>query len=370
MHQESHKFSFDAARPWRVYSLHGRCSDWTLTRHGLGAVEPSTSLLELRSKQSPRGVRYWLDLSRCFDLTDGEHYRTHLGHQFRFDATRHHWEKRNQSSSTCDSATRQVTLEMGTQEALQMLEALVSDPLHIYSNVSRLFFGSEDVEHHVRAILRTLPQIDPRCGGEWCEAGGSTIAYVYPFDSSYQVYLCEPFWSLPTQGSELDSLPGVLIHEASHFYQGAGTLDVAYGDEECLTLAASHPCRATRNADSFEYLAETMWSHIFWNEVDVEEPHSAAGDTDCLVDLHQWYPCVEDIAWQDSPGCVETWMRSPEVCTDWEMSNCCICNSIPYAESGESSTPPDESPWASGGEAPPSIAIFSVLCVLLFSGAF
>lgn len=332
---------FDSLRPWRVYSTYGKCIDWKVTSHADGIIlDLSTSFRDFQSKQAPRGTYYWLDLSHCFDLVDGEHYSTHVDHKFEYKASIHLEKREDDPSLTegCDQS-RQVMLEMGIQEAIQMMEKIASFQSEssghldatVYSNTSQVLFGSRSVQVHTAAVQRVLTHIDPRCGGQWCESGGSTIAYVYPFDSSYTVYLCDSFWSLPTHGFELDSLPGVLIHEASHFYQSAATLDIAYGIEDCLALAVAHPCHATRNADSFEYLAEILWSYVFWGSIEFDSSDLPADvDTDCLLELRNFYPCDEDV-FQDTQ-CIDTWLLSSDSCTDWEMSHCCICNSFSYSE--------------------------------------
>lgn len=86
-----------------------------------------------------------------------------------------------------------------------------------------------------------------------CGCNLNAYAYVYA-GQAYTIYLCNAFWSAPTNGT--DSKSGTLVHEMSHFNAVAGTDDVTYGQNSCRALADSSPSSATRNADSHEYFAE------------------------------------------------------------------------------------------------------------------
>ncbi|KAH8801955.1 peptidyl-Lys metalloendopeptidase [Flagelloscypha sp. PMI_526] len=68
--------------------------------------------------------------------------------------------------------------------------------------------------------------------------------------------LCGMFWNASMTGT--DSKSGTLIHEASHFIQNGGTLDIhkLYGQRASQTLARDEPDLAVFNADSHEYFAE------------------------------------------------------------------------------------------------------------------
>jgi peptidyl-Lys metalloendopeptidase len=79
--------------------------------------------------------------------------------------------------------------------------------------------------------------------------GTNVYGYVYPTDSSYTVYLCNLFWTIPKERIN------TIIHEMSHFSNLAGTQDYEYGETACKALAKSSPQRATRNADNICYFA-------------------------------------------------------------------------------------------------------------------
>jgi peptidyl-Lys metalloendopeptidase len=86
-----------------------------------------------------------------------------------------------------------------------------------------------------------------------CSCKQSYYAYVYP-TQPYRIYVCNAFWSAPTQGT--DSKGGTLVHEMSHFNVTAGTDDHVYGQSGAKQLAISDPAKALDNADSHEYFAE------------------------------------------------------------------------------------------------------------------
>ena len=91
------------------------------------------------------------------------------------------------------------------------------------------------------------------CDGPDCEE--DWLAYVFPNDKSCTIYLCPGFYDLDEEG--LDSRAGTLIHEASHFNKVAGTDDIVYGPENARRLARDRPGDACRNADNYEYFAES-----------------------------------------------------------------------------------------------------------------
>ncbi|MEM7358517.1 MAG: M35 family metallo-endopeptidase [Pseudomonadota bacterium] len=86
-----------------------------------------------------------------------------------------------------------------------------------------------------------------------CEDNQSFFAAVFP-SQPYTIYLGRAFWSAPRLGT--DSKAGTVIHELSHFFILAGTLDHVYGQSGARALAINDPNRAFNNADSHEYFAE------------------------------------------------------------------------------------------------------------------
>lgn len=72
----------------------------------------------------------------------------------------------------------------------------------------------------------------------------NVYAYVYPSDKTFTVYLCNLFFTIPSERVE------TVIHEMSHFNSLGGTEDYAYGRSQCKSLAKSNPSRASHNADN------------------------------------------------------------------------------------------------------------------------
>jgi len=93
------------------------------------------------------------------------------------------------------------------------------------------------------------------CAGSSCTP--NTYAYVYPTDTTHTVYVCGYFWRVPTGNCIMDSQPGTLIHEMSHFNNVAGTQDVTYGITNCQNLAKSNPAQATVNADNYCFFTDS-----------------------------------------------------------------------------------------------------------------
>jgi len=79
--------------------------------------------------------------------------------------------------------------------------------------------------------------------------GNNVYGYVYPTDTTYTVYLCNLFWTIP--GERVNTI----VHEISHFRALGGTNDYAYGVNNCLNLAINNPNQASRNADNVCYFA-------------------------------------------------------------------------------------------------------------------
>jgi peptidyl-Lys metalloendopeptidase len=107
--------------------------------------------------------------------------------------------------------------------------------------------------NNVHNYLRTTYPVD--CAGSQCTA--NTYAYVFPTDSTRTIYVCAVFWKVPTSNCVMDSQPGTLIHEGSHFNNVCGTQDYAYGIVNCENLAKSNPANACRNADNYCFYTDS-----------------------------------------------------------------------------------------------------------------
>jgi len=66
---------------------------------------------------------------------------------------------------------------------------------------------------------------------------------------------CHFFFRAGPRGQ--DSRFGIVVHEVSHL--SIGTVDSTYQPHQVLILAKDDPAAAARNADSYEYLVETLY---------------------------------------------------------------------------------------------------------------
>jgi peptidyl-Lys metalloendopeptidase len=105
----------------------------------------------------------------------------------------------------------------------------------------------------VRSGLQASYPVD--CAGSSCTA--NTYAYVYPTDTTHTVYVCGYFWRVPSTNCRLDSQPGTLIHEMSHFNNVCSTRDVTYGVANCRELARTRPQDAVQNADNYCFYTDS-----------------------------------------------------------------------------------------------------------------
>jgi len=105
----------------------------------------------------------------------------------------------------------------------------------------------------VHNFMRTTYPVD--CAGSQCSA--NTYAYVFPTDTTRTIYVCAVFWRVPTSNCVMDSQPGTLIHEGSHFNNVCSTGDYAYGIANCENLAKSNPGNAIRNADNYCFFTDS-----------------------------------------------------------------------------------------------------------------
>jgi peptidyl-Lys metalloendopeptidase len=124
------------------------------------------------------------------------------------------------------------------------------------------WFGACDAARHntvhnclsqTHNFLRTTYPVD--CQGSSCSA--NTYAYVYPTDTTRTIYVCAVFWKVTTANCVMDSQPGTLIHEASHFNNVCSTGDYAYGIVNCENLAKNNPANAIRNADNYCFFTDS-----------------------------------------------------------------------------------------------------------------
>lgn len=96
----------------------------------------------------------------------------------------------------------------------------------------------------------------------YSSSGGDEPVYaeVFPDDPLLVIYLGSEFWDADDTG--LDSKPGVIIHEISHFLF-SGATNFHYGEhtrtiEEVIELSKNNPKAAKENANGYEYFSEAL----------------------------------------------------------------------------------------------------------------
>lgn len=155
------------------------------------------------------------------------------------------------------TTTQQTTLIAARQQAVSYsanasayLNAETLDSRYItwFGNYDTLRYGTATA--HFNSIASAMDSANVRFD---CSCRKNYYAYVYP-NNPYVIYLCRVFWGAPLTGT--DSKAGTLIHEMSHFYVVASTLDYVYGQTGAKSLAISDPAKAVNNADNHEYFAE------------------------------------------------------------------------------------------------------------------
>ena len=90
-----------------------------------------------------------------------------------------------------------------------------------------------------------------RVGGPECT--DSDFAYTY--DEAQEIILCKLFWDAPAQG--FSSKAGTIVHEHSHSDALTSDVKQGYGMENARRLASERPGKAVRNADNYEFFAES-----------------------------------------------------------------------------------------------------------------
>ena len=126
-----------------------------------------------------------------------------------------------------------------------------------------LIIRYQTIQSHYARIRARLTQPHTYDGNQ---TGCAADAYAYTHPGSDTVYLCPEWFIAPAVG--VDSQYGTFIHEWSHSV--LSTADLAYGETACRKLAATAPGQAANNADSHEYLVETvadrmLTAPVVWN---------------------------------------------------------------------------------------------------------
>jgi hypothetical protein len=83
-------------------------------------------------------------------------------------------------------------------------------------------------------------------------AKGTVYAYVYPTDTTQQIYICDFTFNYPDYSEKVQTV----IHELSHFKHIGDTNDNAYGERTCMNLAQTNYQKAIQTADSVGYFGK------------------------------------------------------------------------------------------------------------------
>ena len=152
----------------------------------------------------------------------------------------------------------------GAVESASLLLEKAIEKLCIDSDVFIQWFGTSSDQSYQRAVVKIrLEKIRQRileggftihCASEpgftACERGAG--AYVYKY-RHHHIYICNLFWYAFAVGKI--TFADAIIHEFSHFSDLGDTWDCTQGYDNSLALAASSPCQALLNAQSYSSFA-------------------------------------------------------------------------------------------------------------------
>ena len=131
----------------------------------------------------------------------------------------------------------------------------VADLIKGPSKAFTTFFGINDTATVLSVFEKTKKyKFDVECGSTECTMDG-IYAFVYP--ETPTIFLCSQFFKTNFIG--FNSKVGTLVHESTHFRQTGDTEDYAYGMDEAKRMASTSPELAIKNADNYEYFAESLY---------------------------------------------------------------------------------------------------------------
>jgi peptidyl-Lys metalloendopeptidase len=162
---------------------------------------------------------------------------------------------------SCSSAQQTIVhavLPVTTQlvkRALIRMEIAAKKQDGAYDSNYLRWFGAPDRRraHYALRTYRHIFRVLSTKSIEFaCDPSKGNYAKVFP-GLKRKIHLQQFFWSAPPSG--LNSKPGVIVHELAHEVLRAG--DFRYSTDRAARLAANSPGLAIRNADNYEYFAET-----------------------------------------------------------------------------------------------------------------
>ena len=156
-------------------------------------------------------------------------------------------------------AQRKATKDAHRVSAYSVVKASIIDLKENQERAKTCFrIGYTEIASGVFEQMEEIVKIDKITyvfGGKYCHQ--DTLAYTY-YDTR-KIILCNGY-EKAEKLSGFDSKMGILTHELSHAL--TRTDDKVFGVSKCKKLAKRAPGRAVKNADNYEYFAESLYSSL------------------------------------------------------------------------------------------------------------
>jgi len=253
------------------------------------------------------------------------------------------------------TSTERGTLAEWHQDALHKIDSARACTTSSCSSQVDTWFGASTTQSQfaagATAQFNTMASVEGstiyRCeSGNSAMAqvcGGSTFAYVYPTDTSQNIYMCDFTFTYPDYSEKVQTV----IHELSHFNHVGNTNDNAYGESTCINLAQSNFQAAIQTADNVGYFGK------YANQCYQNAPTGYVPKNSPLVGCVDQYSNCQDLASGGCSSAVQGYCC--QSCTGGAASNDCSAVSTGGGSSGGAPTPPTPpaptppTPPASGG---------------------
>lgn len=135
--------------------------------------------------------------------------------------------------------------------------------------------------------------------------------FAYSVQDGTDIWLCIKFWQAPARG--MNSQAGTVVHEHSHTSAFAEDVEVngekVYGEEASKKLAASEPDKAIRNADNYEFFAESLppSPEGFTASVDLQHLTESLNVGDDVAALAETEGFLEEVTCNQNPRPWRNW---------------------------------------------------------------
>lgn len=156
-------------------------------------------------------------------------------------------------------AQRKATKDAHRVSAYSVVKASIIDLKENQERAKTWFrIGYTEIASGVFEQMEEIVKIDKITyvfGGKYCHQ--DTLAYTY-YDTR-KIILCNGY-EKAEKLSGFDSKMGILTHKLNHAL--TTTDDKLFGVSKCKKLAKRAPGRAVKNADNYEYFAESLYSSL------------------------------------------------------------------------------------------------------------